>query len=306
MRCISFVVPCYKSESTIQTVVSEIIRVVSAQDDYEIVLVNDGSGMPTWNAICNLCNENAKIKGVNLAKNFGQHNAIMAGLKVASGDLVMCLDDDGQTPADEMYSLIDELDKGYDVVYANYENKQHSGFRNWGSRVNGWMLETMMDKPHDLYVSSYFVMRRFVVDEILRYDKPYPYIMGLVLRTTRNISTATVEHRKRQEGKSGYSMKKLISLWVNGFTAFSVRPLRIATYVGLFVACLGILYMLYAIINKATNPEAPLGWTSIIIVTLIVGGMILFVLGMIGEYIGRIYMCINESPQYVIKETKNT
>lgn len=305
MRKITFVIPCYKSEKTIKSVSDEIIETVKASDRYEIILVNDGSGACTWNAICELCDANENVIGIDMSKNFGQHNALMAGINAATGDLVMCLDDDGQTPANEMYSLIDEMDKGYDVVYADYEDKKHSGFRNFGSKLNGLMLETMLDKPRDLYVSSYFVMRRYIAEEIVRYSNPYSYLMGLVLRSTGNISSVRVTHRVRQNGSSGYSLKKLLSLWMNGFTAFSVKPLRIATYMGFGIACLGLVYMIYAIINKITNPLAPIGWTSTMIALLIIGGMILFVLGMIGEYIGRMYMCINNSPQYVIRETRN-
>ena len=304
MRYISFVIPCYRSENTIQSVINEIDATMKhhAEDSYEIVLVNDGSPDNTGNKIKELGKEHDKVTSVNLAKNFGQHSALMAGLRFAEGDYVVCLDDDGQTPADEVYKLIDELEKGYDVVYAAYPEKKHSGFRNMGSKLNAKMTEWLLGKPKDLYQSSFFIARRFVVDEIIKYTNPYPYMMGLVLRTTKNISSVYVNHRDRNEGASGYSIGKLIALCVNGFTAFSVKPLRIATYMGLGSAAAGFLYAIYAIIKKLTDPANPIGWTSTIIIILIIGGMILFVLGMIGEYIGRIYICINNSPQYVIRD----
>lgn len=307
MSMISFVIPCFKSDKTVGIVVDEIKQTIIKKntDDYEIVLVNDGSGEPTWNAISKLCDEDSNIKGINMARNFGQHNALMAGIRCTSGDYVVCLDDDGQTPANEVYSLIDELNKGYDVVYADYSHKKHSGFRNLGSKANGFMLELLLDKPHDLYVSSYFAMQRYIADEIIRYQNPYTYLMGLVLRSTNNISSVYVNHRSRMEGESGYSIKKLVSLLINGLTAFSVKPLRMATYMGFISAFAGIIYAVYALINKFINPLTPMGWTSTVIILLIIGGMILFVLGIIGEYIGRIYICINLSPQYVIKEQKN-
>lgn len=307
MSLISFVIPCFKSEKTIGIVVEEIKATINEkkQDKYEIILVNDGSGNATWSAICGLCEEDSAVKGINMAKNFGQHNALMAGIRAATGDYVVCLDDDGQTPACEVYSLIEELNNGYDVVYADYSKKKHSGFRNLGSKTNGFMLEILLDKPHNLYVSSYFVMQRYIVDEIARYSNPYTYLMGLVLRSTNNISSVYVNHRSRIEGESGYSLKRLISLLVNGLTAFSVKPLRMATYMGLISAFIGAIYSIYALINKLVNPNTPMGWTSTIIIILIIGGMILFVLGIIGEYIGRIYICINVSPQYVIREKKN-
>lgn len=307
MSLISFVIPCFKSETTIGMVVNEIRNTVEKhnEDLYEIILVNDGSGIPTWNVICDLCNKDVSVKGLDMTKNFGQHNALMAGIRHAKGDYIVCLDDDGQTPANEVYSLIGELKKGFDVVYADYDNKKHSIFRNFGSVLNGMMLESILEKPSNLYVSSYFVMQRYIADELVRYRNPYTYLMGLVLRTTRNISSVKVSHRSRIDGVSGYSVKKLSSLLINGLTAFSVKPLRVATYLGFLNAFLGIVYAIYAVINRLTNPLAPMGWTSIIIILLIIGGMILFVLGVIGEYIGRIYICLNSSPQYVIKELKN-
>ncbi len=304
MSLISFVIPCYKSEKTLPFVVDEIKQTMAEQDQdtFEIVLVNDSSPDHTWDTITEICSANDNVTGISLARNFGQHAALMAGFGKALGDIVVCLDDDGQTPANQVYRLIDKLNEGYDVVYAEYEQKMHSGFRNFGSRINKVMTELMLNKPKDLYQSSYFAARRFVIDEILKYENPYPYTMGLVLRTTMRITNVTVDHRERIAGDTGYTLKKLISLWSNGFTAFSIKPLRIATFMGMLLSVLGMLYGIYAVINKFVNPEAPLGWTTLIVVILLIGGMILFVLGLIGEYIGRIYISINKSPQYVIRE----
>lgn len=299
---VSFVIPCYRSEKTLSLVVDEIITTVKDKADFEIVLVNDSSPDNTFGVISELCKKYNNIIGVNFAQNFGQHAALMAGMRQTSGDIVICLDDDGQTPANEAFKLIDKLEEGYDVVYAKYGNKKHSVFRNFGSKVNSLMTESMLAKPKKLFISSYFAARRFVVDEILEYENPYPYVIGLILRTTKNIANVEVNHRQREIGKSGYTLKKLISLWVNGFTAFSVKPLRLATIGGVVVAIIGFLSFICTIINKIINPDVPLGWSSTMAVLLILGGLILLVLGMIGEYIGRIYICINNSPQYVIRE----
>ena len=164
------------------------------------------------------------------------------------------------------------------------------------------MTEQMLGKPKELYVSSYFAAKRFVVDEMLKYQNCYPYVIGLVLRTTKNICNVSVNHRAREVGESGYSFKKLINLWMNGFTSFSVKPLRMATYAGLAVVLFGFLFFIWTVINYFTNPLVPVGWSSTVALILAVGGMILVVLGMIGEYIGRIYISINNSPQYVIRE----
>jgi undecaprenyl-phosphate 4-deoxy-4-formamido-L-arabinose transferase len=308
MKKISFVIPCYKSEHTIGMVVEEIKTKMSElkQYEYEIVLVNDCSPDNTFAAIRSLCQKQENIIGIELAKNFGQHAALMAGFHVVSGDIIICLDDDGQTPANEADKLIAKIEEGYDVVYAEYMNKKHSAFRNFGSRVNRRMTEVMLNKPKELFISSYFAARRFVVDEMVKYQNAYPYVIGLVLRTTRNICNVEVTHRERMEGTSGYSLKKLIALWVNGFTSFSVMPLRAATYGGVFAALVGFIFAIYTIIKKLVDPASRmLGWSSVISIMLILGGFILLVLGMIGEYIGRIYISINNSPQYVIRTVIN-
>jgi undecaprenyl-phosphate 4-deoxy-4-formamido-L-arabinose transferase len=304
-KMISFVIPCYRSEQTIGRVVMEINKTMKTltQYTYEIVLVNDASPDNTFEAIRALCEQQKNICGVNLAKNFGQHSALMAGFSYAKGDIVVCLDDDGQTPADEAGKLLDAIEEGADVVYARYEHKQHSGFRNFGSKVNELMTRVMLGKPRDLYISSYFAAKRFVVEEMLRYQNPYPYVIGLVLRSTKKIVNVDVTHREREVGTSGYTVGKLLALWFNGFTAFSVKPLRMATVLGSASAFVGFLYGIYTIIKKFVNPDVAVGFSALMAATVFFGGLILLMLGVIGEYIGRIYISLNNSPQYVIRET---
>ena len=301
MSKISFVIPCYRSEKTIGAVVEEIRKTMGGRE-YEIILVNDCSPDGTIGAIKALAEADSRITGVDLARNFGQHAALMAGFRQVTGDVVVCLDDDGQTPAAEVDRLLAKIDEGYDAVYASYEDKKHSGFRNFGSRLNKKMTEIMLGKPKELYISSYFAVKRFVMDEMLRYEGCYPYVIGLVLRSTRNICNVTIKHREREVGTSGYTLAKLISLWMNGFTSFSVKPLRLANYIGCLSAACGFIYMIVIIIRHFAVGAAPLGWSSTTALLLLIGGIILVVLGMMGEYIGRIYMCINATPQYLIRE----
>lgn len=305
MKKVSYVIPCYCSENTLSKVINEICATMEQMDcwEYEIILVNDASPDNTFEVICNCALQNDHILGIDLAKNSGQHAALMAGFHYCTGDVVVCLDDDGQTPANEVELLLEKIEIGYDVVYASYENKQHSFFRNWGSKVNGKMTEIMLGKPKELYISSYFAARRFVIDEILRYQGCYPYVIGLVLRSTKNICNVPIHHRMRECGQSGYTLKKLFSLWMNGFTSFSVKPLRIANYFGCLSAICGFIYALVIVVRYFIWHTAPLGWSSTTAIILILGGIILSVLGMMGEYIGRIYMCINSAPQYVVKST---
>lgn len=307
-RLISFVIPCYCSAGTIEAVITEIEQNMPllVQYTWEIILVNDGSPDQgaTWAKICALSADHEEVRGYNLSRNFGQHAALMAGLKQSRGDFVVCLDDDGQTPADEASKLLYALEKGADVAYARYQTKQHSMFRNFGTAMNEWMASAMLGKPRELYVSSYFAARRFVVDEMLRYTGAYPYVIGLVLRATRNIVNVDVTHRSRQVGRSGYTLGKLLALWINGFTAFSVKPLRIATLMGAVFALMGFAYGIYTIIKKLLHPELPIvGFSALMTAVVFMGGMMMLMIGLVGEYIGRIYISQNESPQYVIRDT---
>ena len=304
MKKVSFVIPCYRSALIIEKVVKEIQDAMAEllPYSYEIILVNDCSPDDTFDIIRKLCEENNNICGVNLAKNFGQHAALMAGFHQVTGDILVCLDDDGQTPANEVGKLLAEIEAGQDVVYASYDHKKHSLFRNFGSWVNEKMLQFLLGKPKELYVSSYFAARRFIVDEMLRYENAYPYVIGLVLRTTKRIGNVPVSHREREIGTSGYNLGKLLGLWFNGFTAFSTKPLRIATASGTVFAGIGFLYALYTIIKRFVNPAVPMGFSSIMSAILIIGGLILIMLGLIGEYIGRMYICMNNAPQFVVRD----
>ena len=306
MKLVSFVIPCYRSGQTLPAVIQEIKETMDSMDSYgyEIILINDCSPDDTFDVITRICRENDNITGINLARNFGQHSALMAGFHYVKGDVIVCLDDDGQTPADEVGKLLEGIEKGADVVYARYNHKRHSAFRNFGSHINELMTRIMLGKPKELYVSSYFAARRFVVEEMIRYEYAYPYVIGLVLRSTKNIINVDVQHRDRQAGESGYTLKKLLGLWFNGFTAFSVKPLRIATVTGVVCALCGFAYGIYTIIKKIfiKPPDLVIGFSALMSVTVFMGGMLMLMMGMVGEYLGRMYISVNNSPQYVIRE----
>lgn len=303
-KMVSYVIPCYRSEQTISHVVEEIRSTMAelSKYEYEIILVNDCSPDQTFSVIRSLCQADCRITGVNLAKNFGQHAALMAGFRQVRGDIVICLDDDGQTPPSEAGKLLSRIEKGADVVYAKYNHKQHSAFRNWGSHINELMTRVMLGKPKELYISSYFAAKRFIIEEVIRYENSYPYVIGLVLRATKNIANVEVHHKEREIGTSGYNLKKLLGLWMNGFTAFSVQPLRIATMCGGICAFFGFLYGIYTIIKRFVNPNVPAGFSALMSALMFIGGALMLMLGLIGEYIGRIYITLNNSPQYVIRE----
>ena len=305
MKKISFVIPCYNSENTITNVVEDIFKTMReklSNYDYEVILVNDGSPDKTFESIKDLAKNNSKVLGINLAKNTGQQGALMAGFNNVNGDLVVCLDDDGQTPPSEVTKLIAKYEEGYDVVYAKYGSKKHTKFRNFGSFVNDKMSVALINKPKDLAASSYYVADRYVIDEVIKYNNPYPYILGLILRTTNNIANVEIEHKERAEGESGYTMRKLIGLWLNGVTSFSVVPLRIATWLGFAMSFIAVVFFIVIFIRKLVTPSIQMGWSSIMSLILLVSGIIMAMLGMLGEYIGRIHIGLNNSPQFVIKD----
>lgn len=301
---LSFIIPCYCSEKTIGTVVKELIEILfkKKENSYEVILINDGSLDSTLSILVKLTKEYKQIKVINLSKNFGQHAAIMAGLHHVDGDIVVCLDDDGQTPPTEIFKLIDKINENNDIVFAKYPIKKHSLFRNFGTNLNNIMAEHLINKPKNISISSYFATKRFIINEIIKYNHPYPYIGGLLLNTSNKIVNVKINHANRISGESGYSFIKLIQLWLNGFTAFSVKPLRIASISGLCFALFGFLYSSIIIINKLTNPNFVAGYASLISVTLFMGGVLMIMLGIIGEYLGRMYIGFNKHPQFIIRE----
>ena len=303
---ISFVIPCYNSEKMIAEVIRRIEQTINQREkcyEYEIILINDCSKDKTWEVISALAESNEKIKAINFSKNFGQHHAMMAGYKYADGDYIIGLDDDGENKPEDMFLLLDKLFEGYDCVFAEYQLHE-SPIRGIGTLVNNLMAEYLIDKPKDITLSSYYVVRRFVIKQIIEYDKAYPYIAGLILQATKNIAVVPLERDFRLQGSSGYTLKKLISLWVNGFTAFSVKPLRIATCAGMLFSCVGFLWGAILVVQKLIGYELEAGYTSIVACLVFFFGVIMIMLGIIGEYIGRIYISINNAPQYVIKEIK--
>lgn len=305
---ISFIIPCYGSEKTVGIVIKEIEEIVSKNPkyDYEVVAVNDKSPDNVWEVLKGIAKENKKVKIINLAKNMNRPGALMAGMSKATGDYVILMDDDGQCPMESLWELIKPLEEGHDVSIAKYPSYKQSIFKSFGTIVNRKMTEVIMEKPKGLNFTNFTAIKKYIVDEILKYENPYPYMTGLLLRTTSDIVNVQMEERERITGSTNFTFKKMLNLWINGFTAFSVKPLRISTVIGFITAAIGFLYGLYIIIHKLfIHTNIAQGYSSMMAVLLFIGGIIMLMLGMIGEYLGRIYICINNSPQYVIKEMFN-
>ena len=303
---ISFVIPCYRSQKTLPQVVGTIQKTLKERPEFdsEIILVNDASPDDTWGTIRSLCSEYSNVKGIDLAKNSGQQAAIMAGLRHAKGDLVAVSDDDGQTPIETVFEFYDRMEEGgYDVVCADYQDRgKRTLFRRMGSWADNTMMRMFVDKPDDIRLSVYFLAKRFVVDEIIKYNNAYPHMEGLMIRTTLNIGNVKVDQRERESGSSGYTLSKLVRTWVDGLTTFSIKPLRLAIIFGMLLAIAGFVILIALVIIKITGPKMAHGWTSLVATNILIGGMIMVMLGVIGEYIGRIYLCLNQNPQYVVRE----
>lgn len=301
---LSVVVPCYNSEKNIERVIegAEIIFEKNNIKDYEFILVNDCSRDNTFSVISKLAEEKSYVTAIDLAKNAGQHGALMAGFHYVTGEYVITCEDDGQTQISAVGEMLEKIGQGYDVVAAKYEQRPETSLmRRFGRYMGKKMAMTMLPRPEGVSVPIFFLAKRFIIDEIIRYDHPYPYITGLLLRTTHNIANVEVNQRERISGGSGYTFRKLLNLWMNGFTTFSVKPLRIAMFFGIASSAMGIIYALLIILRRIFLDDVIMGWSSLSSIILIMSGIILCVLGMIGEYVGRIYICINNTPQYVIR-----
>ena len=300
----SVIIPCYCSSHTIRQVVEETMEELDrlGKKPYEFVLVDDSSpdGGDTICVLRKLADEHFPVRIVELAQNAGQHNAVMAGLNEAKGEIIICMDDDLQTHPSQLPAMFEEFDKGYDIAYGYYPDKKHSGFRNFGSWVNHTSVRILIDKPKDLKTSSFWIIRKFVRDYAIEYKSSFTHLQGIFLRTTRNIVSVPVEHFDRAWGNSGYTFKKLISLWSN-IMGYSIVPLRIARNAGVFFSILSILGALAIVLKKIFAPTSAVGWYSMMVAICFFSGLIMLFLGMIGEYLGRMYMAQSHHPQYVVR-----
>ncbi len=303
---LSIVVPVYRSATILPKLVEQIHAEMIKEglaDCFELLLVNDASPDNSWQVIRSLALDHTFVKGISLRRNFGQHNAIMAGLNHVCGEFVVLMDDDLQHPPHAIGDMVRALSEGYDVCYTNYVNRQHALWKKIGSWFNDWVATHMLGKPPGLYLSSFKGMRKEIAAEITRYDGPYAYVDGLILDVTRSITTIDIEHQTRHEGEGNYNLRRSISLWMKMATSFSVLPLRIATYAGFVLAGLSFVMIVFILMQKMLHPELPRGWASLIATILFIGGIQTLCIGMIGEYLGRTYLKLNRKPQFVIGST---
>lgn len=300
---VSVVIPVFNSEDTIRPLVSRLVAALEERFDLQIVLVDDSSRDGSAAACRAVQNEYPQVVDfVMLSRNFGEHNAVMAGLNRADGDYCVIMDDDLQNPPEQVARLIDEARLGYDVVYVQYDIKQHSPWRNLGSHFHNWMATRALGKPKDLYLSSFKVLSRFVVEEAILYTGPDPYLDAIVLQITRNIGVVPVTHQPRQQGTSNYTLGKLFSLWGNMIVSFSSYPLRLLGIYGLLMTGVGLSFGLYILagylFDSIPDPNAMDRLTASL---WFFRGIHLLFISIVGEYVGRIYKQMKREPQFIVR-----
>lgn len=306
-KLISVIIPCYNSGKMIRTVVEmtkEVFRKELPSWRCEFVLVNDNSQDDTFEVIRALGTEDPSVHGLSLMRNFGQHNALMCALNYAKGDYVLGMDDDLQTHPSQIPLIVHKIEEGYDIVYGIYRNSENSHAKNLTSRLNRVTSRILLGRPKNIRSSNFWIITKAVREETVKYISYNPYVDGIFYRVTHNIGNVEIEHHKREYGSSGYTLKKMIKLWLAYFN-YSVIPLRIASVIGCITALIGFAAGVVTIIRKLLDPTMTVGWASTVSIMLFFFGLILLVLGIIGEYIGNIVLAINRSPQYVIREKVN-
>jgi undecaprenyl-phosphate 4-deoxy-4-formamido-L-arabinose transferase len=268
----------------------------------EFVLVNDGSNDGTFNEIVKLSKERDNIKGINLMRNFGQHNALMAALQYTDGEYILGMDDDLQTHPSQLFKLVHKIEEGYDLVYGVYPERKNSALKNLSSKINKYTSRVMLSRPKEIESSNFWIITKGVRDEVIKFDTFNPYVDAIFYRVTNNIGMVPIEHFKRAYGKSGYTFRKLLKLWL-AYWNFSVVPLRISFFFGTFSFLAGIFFIIVLIINKLTSQNLPVGWSSTMCVLALLFGLVLMVLGVVGEYLGKIILILNKTPQFIIRDT---
>ena len=300
---LTIVIPVYKGAASIGELV-EALAGLQIPGGHEIVLVNDGSPDNSA-AVCRALVAKSRIPVtlVDLARNFGEHNAVMAGLAQARGDFIITMDDDLQNPPEEVIKLFAHARAGdYDVTYTYYQERQHAAWRNWGSNFTNWCANWLIDKPKGLYLSSFRCISAFARDQIVSYGGPYPYVDGLLMQVTQRIGTVQVRHLPRAEGRTNYTLRRLIRLFLSMFLNFSVMPLRMGALVGIAMSALGIAGFLVVLIEALLVGDTPSGWASLMSASMLLAGVQLLILGVMGEYLGRLYLTVNRKPQFVVRD----
>lgn len=304
---VSIVIPVYGSAGILPSLATRLEAVLQScvPDAFEVIFVHDHGPDNAWQIICELAADRPWLKGIDLRRNAGQHNAVMAGFAHTSGRFIITMDDDLQHDPDDIPQILEALRGGADLCYVRFEDRKHALWKKAGSALNDFVASKLLHKPRNLYLSPFRGIRQEVCRTALEYRGPFVYVDGLLLQSTSSYASITGKHHERQDGKSGYSLRKSISLWLQMATSFSIVPLRLVSLAGILASALAFLLALGVIWRKLADPSMAVGWPSLIVAILFMGGLQLLALGAIGEYTGRILLNVNSRPQYVIGQRVN-
>lgn len=305
-KLVSVVIPCYNSERSIAEVVELTMAEFAKLDsfDCEFVLVDDNSSDGTFAEITRLCERYPNVHGLSLMRNFGQHNGLMCAMNHVSGDYVLGMDDDMQTHPSQIAPILAKMGEGYDLVYGVYRKSTNGSVKKLTSWLNKKTSRVLLGRPKNIQSSNFWCITRQVCDEVIKYKNYSPYVDGIFYRVTHNIGNVAIEHHEREYGQSGYTLKKLIKQWMAYFN-FSVIPLRIASIIGVISAVVGFVMAIVTIVRKLLDPTMLVGWASTISLMVFFFGLVLMVLGIIGEYVGDLVLAVNGTPQYIVRKKVN-
>lgn len=304
---VSVVIPCYNSEHMIAHVVEQVLAEFDRIEGYdcEFVLVNDCGGDGTFGVIRELAKRYPNVHGVDLMRNFGQHNALMCAMNYTKGDLVLGMDDDLQTHPSQIPIMLKAMEEhDYDVLYGVYPTRKVSAIKQFTHWLNKVSSQVLLNRPKGIQSSNFWLITRAVCDEVIKYRTFNPFVDAIFYRTTHNIGNVQIEHHEREMGSSGYTFSKLVRLWL-AYWNFSTVPLHIASIIGAASAAIGFIAGFVTVIRKLLDPTIPMGWSSLVCIMLFFFGMVLLALGIIGEYLGKALLAINETPQYIVRSTVN-
>lgn len=296
-------VPAYNSEQTLELLVQRLEPVLAARaEKYELILVNDGSRDKSWNVIVSLVAGHKWVRGFNMMRNYGQHNAVLCGLRNARGEIVVTMDDDLQHPPEEIPKLLDKLNEGYDVVYGAPEQEQHGLWRDLASHATKLALQGAMGAATGRKVSAFRAVRTHLREAFANYQSPLVSIDVLLTWGTTRFAAIPVAHNPREIGASNYTFRKLVTHALNMMTGFSTLPLQLASWIGFTLTLFGVLVLVYVIVRFVLNGGSVPGFPFLACTIAIFSGAQLFALGIIGEYLARMHMRLMERPVYVVRE----
>ncbi len=304
MGClVSVVIPVYNSAATLPSLVERLHSVLTTTtDSFEIILVNDGSRDNSWDVIARLAGQHAWVRGINLMRNYGQHNALLCGIRLAANELIVTMDDDLQHPAEEVPRLIDKLAEGYDVVYGTPQQEQHGLWRDLASQITKLALQNAMGAQTARQVSAFRVFRTQLREAFNSYQGPYVSIDVLLTWGTTRFTAIPVRHEPRQLGASNYTLGRLVSHALNMLTGFSTLPLQLASLAGFAFTLFGMGVLIYVVGRYLLQGSPVAGFPFLASIIAVFSGAQLFALGVIGEYLARMHFRMMDRPTYVVRD----